>query len=50
MNPVYVAKLGLKIWFTKISTEKIDDSILKIFKMVLASLQVNNKFERARFF
>ena len=46
----YALKLGLKVRFTNIGVQKIDGSTLKIFEMVLASFQVKDKFERARFF
>ena len=33
----YVSKLGLKVYLTDIGTQKINDSILKIFEIVLVS-------------
>lgn len=46
----YALELGLKVCHTNVKARKIDDSILKMFKMVLASFQVKNKFRRACFF
>ena len=37
MTPVYAAGLGLKICSTNVGAQKIDDSTLKTFEMVLAS-------------
>ena len=33
----YILKLGLKIYSTNVKVQKIDGSILKTFKIVLAS-------------
>ena len=46
----YALKLGLKVFFTNVGVQKIDGFIFKIFKIVLASFQVKNKLESARFF
>ena len=46
----YAFKLGLKIRSTNIKAQKINCSTLETFEMVLASFQVEDKFERARFF
>lgn len=46
----YVAKLGLKIWPTDNGAQKIDNSTLEMFDMVLASFQVEDKYKRAWFF
>ena len=43
----YALKLGLKICYTNVKIQKIDSSILKIFKMILASFQVKDKLEKA---
>ena len=48
--PTYAAKLGLKVRRTNVWIQKIDGSILKIFEMVLASFQIEDKLERAKFF
>lgn len=50
MNPVYVAKLGLKVWPKDVRVQKIDRSPVEMFEMVLASFQVNNKFGKSQFF
>lgn len=50
MTPTYVLKLGLTVRPTNIRVQKVDDSILKTFSMVLASFQVEDKLRRAYFF
>lgn len=50
MLPAYTKKLGLEIWKTNVSTQKIDELTLKIFRMVIASFEVEDKFEKAYFF
>ena len=50
MNPDFVQKLGFKVWKTNIKAQKIDGSILKIFIMVIADLQVEDKISRSKFF
>ena len=50
MTPAYVLKLGLKVYSTNVGAQKIDGFILKIFEMVLASFQVEDKLEKAQFF
>lgn len=37
MTPAYALKLGLKIRFTNIEAQKINSSIFKIFRIILAS-------------
>ena len=46
----YTSKLGLKVCFTNVGMQRIDSSTLKTFEIVLASLNVKNKLERAWFF
>ena len=46
----YASKLGLKIRSTYVGAQKIDGFTLKTFGMVLASFQVKDTLERARFF
>lgn len=46
----YSSKLGLKIYFTNVRAQKIYDSTLEMFRVVLPSLQVENKLSRAQFF
>ena len=50
MSPVYTKKLGLKTWKTNVGAQKIDDSALKTFGMVIANFQVENKGGRPKFF
>ena len=50
MTPAYASRLCLQVHRTDIGAQKIDGSTLKIFGMVLASFQVEDKPGRARFF
>ena len=50
MNSNYVWKLRLKIRRTNIGASKINGSALKIFEMVIADFQVEDKTNRPRFF
>ena len=50
MTPAYALKLGLRVRRTDVGAQKIDSSTFKIFGIVLASFQVEDKLGRARFF
>ena len=50
MTLEYALKLGLKIYFTNVGVQKINNSTLKTFKIILASFQVENKLGEPRFF
>ena len=50
MTPVYTSKLGFKVHPTNIGAQKIDSTTLKIFKMVLASFQIENKLRKGWLF
>ena len=50
MTLEYILKLGLKSYFTNFGAQKIDGSIVKTFKMVLPSFQIQDKLKRAQFF
>lgn len=50
MTPANVAKLGIKIQSTDGSTQKIDDFMLEMFRIVLANFQVNDKLGKFWFF
>ena len=50
MTLAYAIKLGLKVWPTNIRAQKIDASSLKTFRMVIASFQIFDIFNRACFF
>lgn len=50
MTPTYSARQDLKVWPTNSGPQKIDSSMLKTFKMVLASFQVKNELGKTRFF
>lgn len=43
-------KLGVHIQKTNVFTQKIDDSKLKTFRIVIASFLMNNKDKKSRFF
>lgn len=46
MTPIYAAKLGFFIWKTDINVQKIDNSALYTYKMVLASFSIKNKLAK----
>ena len=50
MIPAYVSRLGLQARYTNVRAQKIDDSTLQTFGMVLASFQIKDKLRRAQFF
>ena len=50
MTLAYSQQLGLQVQRTDIGAQKIDDSLLRTFEMVIASFQVENKLGRALFF
>lgn len=50
MKPAYALELGLRVYQTDVRAQKINGSIFKIFEMILASFQVENKFKKAQFF
>lgn len=45
MTLVYILELGFQIYYINIQTQKIDNSTFKMFKIVLASFQVENKLK-----
>ena len=50
MNFAFAWKLGLHIRKTNVRAQKIEDSTLKTFGMIIADLQVEDKGDRLRFF
>ena len=50
MSPAYAKRLGLKTRKTNIGTQKIDDSTLGTFGMVIADFQVEDKSGKSKFF
>ena len=50
MTPAYAKQLGLRIRKTDVGTQKIDGSLLAIYKMVIVAFQVKDKLGRAWFF
>lgn len=50
ITPAYTSKLGFWARYTTVGAQKINGSTLKIFEIVLASLQMEDKLRKARFF
>ena len=50
MTPGYAKQLGLHVQKTDVKTQKMDGSLLRTFRMVIANFQVKDKLGRARFF
>lgn len=50
MTLIYVVKLALKVCFTDVGAQKIDDSIFKTFGIILTSFQVEDKLEKIYLF
>ena len=50
MTPAYKSRLGLRAHHTNVEAQKIDDSTLQTFEIVLADFQVEDKLGKARFF
>ena len=50
MSPIFARKLGLHIPKTNVRTQKIDSSTLKIFGIMIADFQVEDKGSTPRFF
>lgn len=46
---VYILKLDFKICHVNIEIYKINNSIFKMFKIVLTSFQIKDKLEKAQF-
>ena len=46
----YILKLGLKVCSINVKVQKIDGFTLKMFEIVLASFQIEDKLGKARFF
>ena len=50
MTLAFTLKLGLWVQPTNVRAQKINNFTLKIFGMVLANFQIEDKYGRARFF
>ena len=50
INPAFAWKLGLYIQKNNVGAQKIDSSALKIFRIIIADFQVEDKNGRPRFF
>ena len=50
MYLTFVEKLGLVVQTTNVGTQKIDDTILETYKIVVAAFSMTDKANRVRFF
>ncbi len=50
MSQVFASQLGLKIWKTNIGAQKIDNTTLETYGMVVSTFSVLDKDGRERFF
>ena len=50
INPAYAKQLGLQGQKTNVRAQKIDNSLLKTFKIVITGFQIEDKLDKARFF
>ena len=50
MSLNFIWKLGFKIQKTSVKAQKIDDSILNTFEIVIADFQMKDKANKPRFF
>ena len=50
MTPAYAAHLGLKVKVTNVGVQKIDESSLASYGMIIAAFQVVNKLGCSQFF
>ena len=50
MTPAYTPKLGLKVRKTNVDAQTIDGSLLIIYGIVIAALQILNKLNYSLFF
>ncbi len=50
MSQAFTSQLGLKIWITYITAQKIDGTTLEIYRIVVSIFSVSNKDSWERFF
>lgn len=50
MTFAYAKQLGFRIRKTDVGVQKIDNTLLEIFEMIIANFQIEDKFGRAWFF
>ncbi len=50
MSQVFAHQLGLKIWKTNVRAQKIDNTTLEIYGMIVSTFSLLNKDGRERFF
>ena len=49
MNQVFAFQLGLKIWKTNIGPQKMNDTILKTYWMIVSTFSMLDKYGEKRF-
>ena len=49
-NPTFTFQLGLKIWKTNIRAQKIEDTTLETYGIVVSTFSMSDKESRERFF
>lgn len=50
INLIFASKIGLKVHSINIRAQKIKNSTIKTFEIVVASVQIENKFGKTQFF
>ena len=50
MNQAFALQLGFKIWKTNIRAQKIDDTPLETYKIVVSTFSMSDKNGKKRFF
>ena len=50
MTPAYAKQLGLQVQKTDVEVQKIDNSSLRTFEMVINGFQIEDKLGKAQFF
>lgn len=50
MSQTFTQQLDFKIWKTNVKIQKIDDTILEAYEMIVSTFSILDKDSRARFF
>ena len=50
MHPAFAERLGLVVQATNVGTQKIDDTTLETYGMMVAAFSVTDQADRVRFF
>ena len=50
MNPAFASQLGLKIWKTNVRAQKIDNTTLETYMMIVFTFSMLDKDNKERFF